>query len=82
MDDQDCIKVEAVSFKVPGRPRVTFGLPLPDGQSISVEVTVVPPNDSVVFKSFDQIMALARLELSNWLDGVVSQARADRPTVF
>lgn len=82
MDDQDCIKIEGVSFQVSGRPRVTFGLELPDAQSVTVEVTVVPPNDSVVFKSYDQIMALARLELSKWLDGLASQARKDCPTVF
>lgn len=79
MDNQDCIKLEAVSFKTPGEPRVTFGLDLPDGQSISVALTVTPPGRSVVFTSYDQIIDSARLELSRWLDEMARHARS-RPS--
>lgn len=73
MDNQGRIKLEAVSFETLDKPRVKYGLALPDGQSISVEVSVVPPNDSVAFNSYDQIMALARLKLSTWLEEMARQ---------
>ncbi len=73
MDNQDSIKLESVSFETTVKPRVKYGLALPDGQSISVEVSVVPPNDSVRFDSYDQIMALARLKLSGWLQEMARQ---------
>ena len=73
MDDQNRIKLESVSFETPDKPRVKYGLAFPDGQSISVEVSVVPPNDSGVFESYNQIMALARLKLSSWLEEMARQ---------
>lgn len=75
MDNQDSIRLEAVSFKTPGNPKATFGLDLPDSQSISVEVTVTPPEGSVVFTSHDQIMLLAWVKLSWRLDAMSSHAR-------
>lgn len=75
VDNQDCIRLEAVSFETMTKPRVTYGLELPHGESISVEVTVALPEGSVVFRSYDQIIQLAWLELSRWLESMSRHAR-------
>ena len=73
--NQDRIRLEAVSFEPPTEPRVTYGLELPDGESISVGVTVALPEGSAVFESYDQIIELARVELLRWLDTMSRHAR-------
>ena len=78
-NDNDRIKLETVSFETPTKPRVKYGLVLPDGQSISVEVTVTPPKGRADFISFNEIIVLASLELSRWLDEMAGHARARRP---
>ena len=75
VDNQDCIRLEAVSFETMTKPRATYGLELPHGESISVEVTVALPEGSGGFGSYDQIFELAWLELSRWLDERASHAR-------
>ena len=57
--DRDRIRLEAVSFETMTKPRVTYGLELPDGESISVQVTVALPEGSAGFESYDQIIQLA-----------------------
>lgn len=78
-NEKDRIRLEAVSFETPTEPRVTYGLELPDGESVSVEVTVALPEGSVVFRSYDQIIELAWLELSRWLDAMSRHARTRGP---
>ena len=81
VSNQYCIRLEAVSFETLTKPRVTYGLELPDGEFISVEVTVALPEGSVGFKSYDQIFELAWMELSRWLDAMASHARTRRTVV-
>lgn len=78
-NDNDRIRLEAVSFETPTNPRVKYGLELPDGESISVEVTVTLPEGRTGFMSYNEIFMLASLELSRWLDEMAGHARARRP---
>ena len=79
IDDQDSIRLEAVSFKTPSKPSVTYGLVLPDGESISVEITVDLPEGRTGFNSYNEIFVLAWMKLSRWLDAMSSHARGRRP---
>ena len=81
-NDNDSIRLEAVSFETLTEPKVTYGLELPDGGFISVEVTVTLPEGAVGFESHDQIIQLAKLKLSRWLDAMASRARANLRTEF
>lgn len=78
-NENDRIRLEAVSFETPTNPRVKYGLALPDGKFITVEVTVTPPEGRTGFTSYDEIFMLAKLELSRWLDEMAGHARARRP---